>query len=126
MTPRTIFSHGFSQAAALGPLLLLLGCNNPKPPDVSMDAASAEDMVSASDLRGPVNDLAGPGDLASAYPPGPYGFEVGSVVAPMTWEGYANPTAQGSALDKPYGSYTLDEIRRSGARYLLLYTADEF
>jgi hypothetical protein len=113
--------------AALGPLLLALGCNNPnKPPDVPVDAASAEDMVSPADLRGPVNDLAGPGDLASAYPPGPYGFEVGSVVAPLVWEGYANPTAEGPATDKPYGRYTLDEIRRSGARYLLLYTADEF
>lgn len=116
MTLRTI--QGLGLGLALGGALAL-GCNNPtRPPD-------DVDMVAMADLHSP-NDLAAPGDMASAYPPGPYGFEVGSVVAPLVWEGYANPTAEGAAQDKPYGRYTLDEIRRSGARYLLLYTADEF
>jgi hypothetical protein len=65
-------------------------------------------------------------DLSAGYPPGPYGNEVGQTLAPLSWEGYVNPTAEGLANTKPYGPYSTDDLRRSGARYALLYAADFF
>lgn len=87
-------------------LLLLAACNAPQ---------GAPDLRRPADLRP---------DLTDVYPPGPYGNEVGDTIAPLIWEGYVNPTAVGLANSRPYGPYTMNDLRLSGKKYALLYAAD--
>ncbi len=101
-------------------LLWLAACSSAKSP-----AAGDMDQSPGRDLAMLQMDLGMPGgDLANAYPPGPYGNMIGSTIAPLEWEGYVNPSAQGIATTKTYGAYTMNDLRMSGARYGLLYAAD--
>jgi len=64
------------------------------------------------------------GGVASAYPPGPYGKTVGSVIENITWVGYSDPTARTLATNEPYASYSLDDARKSGMRYAMFNLGD--
>jgi len=118
--------------ALLAPLFGLLSCSSASLPPVADDLSTPPpgDLSELADLSLP--DLAEPDDLTfapdlnSPYPPGPYGFMVGDRLAPLTWEGYVNPTAKGLATAKAYTTLALNDVRRSGNKYLLLYAADQF
>src|SRR5262245_6962677 len=83
-----------------------------------LDLAVASDLAQPPDLR-TVPDLAG-------YPPAPYGNKVGDVIAPLVWEGFINPGANGLANGAPYGALAMNDLHHSGNKYALLYTADDF
>lgn len=68
-----------------------------------------------------------PPDLVVApYPAGPYGAQPGDVMAPLVWEGYADPLADAVANTKTYGTYSMDVVRRSGARYALIHISEYY
>jgi hypothetical protein len=109
---------------------LALGCvsSTETPSDL---AGAPVDQASTRDLVGVVQDLASAmdlsvpgGDLASQYPPGPYGNSVGSVFPLLLWEGYLVPAADQVATNEPYGPYSSDQLRRSGAPYALLHVSE--
>ncbi len=99
---------------ALVPVLLALGCGD--------DSGPAGGDLAGGDLASA--DLSTPGnvDLASAaYPAGPYGHDVGSVIPPLVWEGYADPAADALANTKPYGPYSMNDLRLSGKAYGIVH-----
>ncbi len=84
------------------------------------DAAAVADLAPA-----PSPDLAAaPGDLASAYPAGPYGNSVGEVFPLLPWEGYLDENTDAVATTKPYGPWGSDALRKSGRRYALIHISD--
>lgn len=84
----------------------------------------ADLSMSPRDLAGP-HDLVTPaGDLSSSYPAGPYGNKVGDVIPPLAWEGYSDPLADAIATSKPYGAYSMDDLRRSGRPYAAIHVAE--
>lgn len=99
----------------------------PAPGDATLaaaDLATALDLAPLLDLS-PAPDLTPAADLAvDAYPAGPYGSAVGDTIAPLVWEGYVNPTAIGLANKQPYVTLAMNDLRRSGNRFALLYAAD--
>jgi hypothetical protein len=120
------------RSALLAPLCGLWACSSPAlPPAADLSTpAPPSDLSELADLSLP--DLAEPDDLTLSpdlndpYPPGPYGHLVGDRLQPLTWEGYVNPTAKGLATAKAYTTLALNDVRRSGNKYLLLYAADQF
>jgi len=62
--------------------------------------------------------------VPSSYPSGPYGTRVGDVIANMHWIGYVDPMASAIATNEPYVMYSLDDARRSGARYAMINLAE--
>src|SRR5262249_59418131 len=77
-----------------------------------------------ADLAGA--DLAG-ADLASGpYPAGPYGNTVGATIPPLLCEGYNDPLADAVATTKTYGSYTMDDPRKSGRAFAIGHVSDFF
>jgi len=96
---------------ALLPVLLAVGCGD--------DSGPSGDLALA-DLSMPK----GASDLASAtYPAGPYGNTVGATIAPLTWEGYADPAADALASTKPYGPYSMNDLRLSGKAYGIVHVS---
>lgn len=94
--------------------LLWAGCGD--------DSAAAD--LAVADLAGADLSIASGADLAlGAYPAGPYGNTVGAVIPPLVWEGYADPNADAIATSKPYGAYTMDDLRRSGRKYGIVHVA---
>ena len=83
-------------------------------PTAAQDLASYPDLVPAS------------GDLAGAYPAGPYGYMVGDTITPLVWEGYRDDLADAIATTKTYGSYTMNDLRNSGRPYALLHVTEMF
>jgi hypothetical protein len=69
-------------------------------------------------------DLSTAGDLATVYPAGPYGNNVGDTIAPLVWEGYRNDTGDAVSTTKPYGNYSMDDLRRSGKAYAIVHISD--
>jgi len=66
------------------------------------------------------------------YPSGPYcaaagtngTLPVGCVVPNMTWMGYEDDAANVVATTEPYATYTLQDARQSGKRYLMINLAE--
>lgn len=59
-----------------------------------------------------------------SYPAGPYGTDVDSVLANLTFQGYYSPTkATGLASDEQFGTVTFDMLRGSGARIAVMQLA---
>jgi hypothetical protein len=101
------------------------------------DSGHDGDVASSRDASGPE---AAPGDAARepadareagpafevppGYPAGPYGGTVGTTLPPLTWEGYASPDGASLARDQAHGSYTADDMRRSGKVLALIHFAD--
>ena len=119
------------------PLLCLLACSSQPAVALGTDLAGASDLsggasggdMSPPDLTVPLDllaDLALPSDLGDQYPAGPYGSKVGDTIGPLAWEGYKNPSAMGLAENAPYGALTMNDLRRSGKKFGLLYGADYF
>jgi hypothetical protein len=81
--------------------------------DTSSDTTAAVDMGSDVDLFG-------------AYPAGPYGNNVGDVVANLAWEGYVSPLADALANTKPYVTTSMDQLRRDAKKGYALVHVSEF
>jgi hypothetical protein len=96
-------------------------------------AGCTSGSTARGDLASTVEDLAmplavdlapaAPPDLLSVYPAAPYGNTVGSVIPPLVWEGYADPLADELASKKMYGTYSMDDLRRSGSPYGIVHVA---
>lgn len=70
---------------------------------------------------------AGSAGAAAAYPPGPYGSEVGDVVANHAFEGYVNEAGDALSTTKPYlAAWTLDDLRKSGRPYAVVHVSEFF
>jgi hypothetical protein len=70
---------------------------------------------------------AGSAGFSAAYPPGPYGREVGEVIANYEFEGYVNYTADALSTTKPFvASWTMDDLRKSGKPYAFLHVSQFF
>jgi hypothetical protein len=89
----------------------------------AVDLAGA--LLDAAVAGGAVPDLAvAPEDLTPAYPAGPYGSDVGDVVADLAWEGFVDEDgAIDPATGAPYRGYTMQDLHRSGRRYALIHLA---
>jgi len=70
--------------------------------------------------------------VTSAYPSGPYcapagtngTLPTGCVVPNTSWIGYDDEAANEVATMEPYATYSLDDARRSGRRYLMINLAE--
>ena len=58
------------------------------------------------------------------YPAGPYGNNVGEVLANLGLQGYVNPTCESISNTLPFVDYSLDELRRTSARYALVHVSE--
>ncbi len=70
-------------------------------------------------------------DSVSGYPAGPYGNKMGETLANITFRGYFAPNATaGLASSNPFGEVTLEQVRASGAKYMLAlaspYAGEDF
>jgi hypothetical protein len=74
----------------------------------------------------PPADLAGADLAGGSYPAGPYGNTVGAIIPPLVWEGYNDPLANAVATTKTYGSYTMDDLRKSGRAFGMVHVSDFF
>jgi hypothetical protein len=80
-------------------------------------AVEQPDLMVEPDLAQLPPDLAG-------YPAGPYSGEVDGIPENFTLQGFFSPTrTTGLASAEPFGDLTFDQVRRSGARYALVFTA---
>ena len=116
--------------AAIG-AALLAGCAPPiaasggiAAADLAVGAASIDQLAVAdpADLASALADLTVPADLTDRYPPGPYGTDAGDTVPDFSFDGYYDVSGQWPASLLPYGKVTFQQLRRSGARYLLIAT----
>jgi hypothetical protein len=102
-------------------LMVLAGCSSRGVPKGGDMTGAANDMVVGG------GDLAsGSGDMTASqnYPAGPYGHKVGDTISPLTWEGYADPLADAIATQKPFGSYSMNDLRLSGRPYAAIHVSD--
>jgi hypothetical protein len=79
-------------------------------------SAASEDLLSS-----------GSGDMASSiagYPAGPYGDKVGDTFPPLLWEGYVNDAADAISNTKPFGTYSMDAVRKSGRTYAMIHVSE--
>lgn len=92
---------------------------------LGVDAAAALADLSSG---GGAQDLSRVADLAmmAGYPAGPYGTTVGSTMANFHWEGYRDDLADAVATTKPYGAYSLDDLRRSGRTHAMVHLSEVF
>lgn len=88
------------------------------------DVALAE-MVATDAATPPPGDVSQPPDDASrTYPAGPYGTEVGQVLANVAFEGFVNPGGAAPAIDQPYTTTSMAELRGSARGYGLVFVAE--
>jgi hypothetical protein len=95
---------------------------------------TGSDLALTHDLASPLlHDLAlasltdlstNPDLMMTPYPAGPYGNTVGATIPPLVWEGYADPLADAIATSKPYGTYTMNDLRTSGRPYAAVHVAE--
>lgn len=111
-------------------VVMILGCSggDVQPPE---DAATGNDAANGGDAV--ASDSGSSSDATSTdasdaslsgYPSGPYGFNVGDVITNITWIGYPDDAADAVATTKPYVTYSLDDARKSGNKYLMLNLAE--
>jgi len=97
--------------------------------DASTDDAERADVVFAEmvapDASQPSADVSQPSrDASHPYPSGPYGTEVGQVLANVAFEGFVNPSGTGLAIDQPYTATSMAELRASARGYGLVFVAE--
>jgi len=59
--------------------------------------------------------------IPEGYPEGPYGADVGETIPNLAWRGFVEDDGAGLATDTSYVDTSLDDARRSGARWALLH-----
>lgn len=107
----------------------------------SLDAGTPEDRVALTDRgvvderatdTGAATDRAATGDVAMAdtgvsvgpYPAGPYGRNMGDVLANLEWEGYVNLAGGVVSTMRPYGPTSLQAMRETGRRYAMVHVSE--
>jgi hypothetical protein len=61
------------------------------------------------------------------YPDGPYGNEVGQTLTNLQLQGYLNEEADAISNTKPFlDSYSLEDLRATGANYALVHVSEFF
>jgi hypothetical protein len=105
---------------------LTVACSNGSgvPSDAGGDAPydASADVITDSAVAD-VTDAPAESGL-TAYPPPPYGNNVGDVFPFLLWNGYTDNFADAVATTKSYGSYSMDNVRKSGKAYALIHTSD--
>ncbi len=91
--------------------------------DVDFTDAIA-DVIDAAIVQD-VTDVASASDVvdAAAYPAGPYGNQVGQVLANLNWVGYVNTDGAMVSTALPYGPTSLDALRQ-GHHYGLVHISE--
>jgi hypothetical protein len=64
--------------------------------------------------------------VASAYPSGPYGNNLGDTMPNLSWQGYVNDAADALSTTKPFGPYSMDDLRKSGRPLALMHLSEYF
>ena len=65
--------------------------------------------------------------MAGGYPAGPYGNTVGATLINLQLSGYVDDTGTGLANDMPWhDTYSLENVRASGAKYALIHVSQFF
>jgi hypothetical protein len=109
--------------AALGLVAALLSAACSSSPAASSGAAKA----AAHDAGGTAHDSAPPKVALGPYPGGPYGNKVGDVLTNLKLQGYLNESGAGLASDQPWlDSYTMEDLRATGAKYALVHVSEFF
>jgi hypothetical protein len=99
----------------IAPLMVLaLACAPQQSNDAAVqDGAVGQDAAAAS-------DAAADSGIA-AYPAGPYGNQVGEVIPNFTFQGFFSPSrTTGLASAETWGAVSMDQFRRTGAKYLVI------
>jgi hypothetical protein len=118
-------------------IALLLGCSSPttEAPVATDDsgAIATETATTDNDTSTPTSDTTTPEDTATVadtntaeatvdtatpptYPAGPYGTNVGNVIADLKLEGYVRVETTGLATSATYGPTSFAELRTGSAR----------
>ncbi len=97
--------------------------------DASTDDAERADVALAEmvtpDGSQPAADVSQPPrDTSPTYPSGPYGTEVGQVLANVAFEGFVNPSGTDLAINQPYTATSMAELRGSARGYGLVFVAE--
>ena len=107
----------------ISPVVLLLACSSPldhtgsdaADGSVVGDGGAQPDAV----VEAGAESGADAPPVMGAYPSGPYGKAAGDVIANFTWQGYVTE-GDAIATTKAYGSYSLDDARKSGRKYAMI------
>jgi len=79
---------------------------------------------------GPVGNAGAPADARpniGPYPSEPYGNAVGDTLANLQLQGYLNEEADAISNTKPFvDSYSLEDVRATGAGYALVHVSEFF
>lgn len=103
--------------------LLLASCGDAESA-ATADATTADGATGDTDVA-EVTDGAD-ADPFGAFPSGPYGNAVGSVMANLAWEGYVSPLADAIASTKPWVTTSMDALRRDARKGYALVHVSEF
>lgn len=133
-----------SKFAWAGCLLAVAGCGTSSTTDaarddvaVSTDSTAGQDagfVDAVSDavadvfdaaVAQDVTDVASASDVVTPYPAGPYGNNVGQVLANLNWEGYVNNDGAMVSTALPYGPTSLEALRQ-GHHYGLVHISEFF
>jgi hypothetical protein len=80
--------------------------------------------------RGPVGNAGAPADarpVIGPYPGEPYGNAVGDTLTNLQLQGYLNEEADAISNTKPFvDSYSLEDVRATGASYALVHVSEFF
>lgn len=100
----------------LAVLLLAVGCGSSEAGSAGSGASGAGgsggtgSFDASGGASGGAMDAAADGTL-DAYPPGPYGNQVGDVLADLETQGYLRHDATGLAYEAPFGTVRLSDVR---------------
>ena len=92
-------------------------------------AALAVCLLIASACAAPIAPVSDDGAVIAdarapdGYPAGPYGREVGAVIAPFTLAGFVNEAQRAVSTTGAFGPYSLAQLQRSGRAIALVHTS---
>lgn len=92
--------------------------------DVPADLGAPTDAPAAVDAPVAVDAPTEVDASAPAYPDGPYGNRMGSVLANLTWQGYVNPTGEAISNTLPFTTTSLQALRGSGRGYAMVHVSE--
>jgi hypothetical protein len=117
-TPSTVGARDATQAEDLASTMEVA--------DLAVAAGSDLATTGSADLAGAPVDLARLADLSmlAAYPPGPYGVNVGEVIPNLSWVGYPDEAADAIATSKPKGAYSMQALHATGRAYGFVHISE--
>jgi hypothetical protein len=91
-------------------------------------AAGGGNVGGTTNTGGMAGNAGGGGSpVLGPYPAGPYGATMGAVLANLKLQGYVDDAGTGFASDQPWrDSYTLEDVRATGAKYALIHISEFF